>query len=188
MAERGIDNGPDLLARFADAEAAAEAVLGACRWHDHRKQRSKVGPGLLAKKIRDGGMPGFGQQPAHADQHRVALERANEVKNHRVVFRMELRAASRPEAAAILADAIDTVPDYLAGVDVDVLLQWCPGVGSEVVERWLQAADITEKRTLGVFTREHARPITERQRQVLSELLRKRARQNVKGGNEGEGS
>jgi hypothetical protein len=65
MRSRGINNPGELLNTFADAEA----VLGACRWFDRRSEdkRSQVGPGLLAKVIRDGGMPGYGQQPAVSD-------------------------------------------------------------------------------------------------------------------------
>ena len=57
MRQRGIDNGAELLDTFA----TAEAVLGAIRWFDERKTRRgrPIGPGLLAKVIREGGMPNY---------------------------------------------------------------------------------------------------------------------------------
>ncbi|HWF25208.1 MAG TPA: hypothetical protein VG275_07165 [Solirubrobacteraceae bacterium] len=50
MRERGISNPEELLRDYADASA----ILGACRWFD---SKPNAGPGLLAKAIREGGMP-----------------------------------------------------------------------------------------------------------------------------------
>lgn len=51
MRARGIANPVELLT-FADTDG----ILGAIRWFD---SQHGVGPGLLAKAIRDGGMPDF---------------------------------------------------------------------------------------------------------------------------------
>jgi hypothetical protein len=59
MGRRGINNPGDLLGRFADGEA----ILRTCDWYDElvaerrRRRLSPIGPGLLAKKIREGGVP-----------------------------------------------------------------------------------------------------------------------------------
>jgi hypothetical protein len=49
MKNRGINNPEELL-----RHAGAPAILGACRWFD---EKPNAGPGLLAKVIREGGMP-----------------------------------------------------------------------------------------------------------------------------------
>ena len=50
MRERGIDNAEDLL-----QYAPPDRILAACAAWDERKGRTNVGPGLLAKMVRDGG-------------------------------------------------------------------------------------------------------------------------------------
>lgn len=53
---RGIDN-PERLT----AELEASAIEGAIRWYDSQMQLGKkVGSGLLATKLRNGGLDGFG--------------------------------------------------------------------------------------------------------------------------------
>lgn len=56
MKARGIDNPSELL-EFA----TPEAIRGACEWWDRLRG---VGPGLLAKKIRDGGIIQEEETPA----------------------------------------------------------------------------------------------------------------------------
>jgi hypothetical protein len=51
MRARGIDNASELL-EYADPDK----IIGACHWWDARKSRNNVGPGLLAQKIRAGGL------------------------------------------------------------------------------------------------------------------------------------
>jgi hypothetical protein len=75
MRARGIDNPEDLL-----EHADAAAILATCQWWDGRKG---VGPGLLAKKIREGGVvagPAAAAGPLSLAEARLILSTAKRSK------------------------------------------------------------------------------------------------------------
>jgi hypothetical protein len=94
----------------------------------------------------------------------LALDRANQVRLQRAHLHGDLHALPYQEARALLADAIDTSPDWLASVDVYLLLKWVPRLRRVTVVEWLNQAGLSERRQL--------RQVTERQRKLLCELLR----------------
>ena len=94
----------------------------------------------------------------------LALDRANQVRLQRAHLHGDLHALPYQEARALLADAITTSPDWLASVDVYLLLKWVPRLRRVTVLEWLDQAELSERRQL--------RQVTERQRKLLCELLR----------------
>lgn len=65
LAERGIDRIEELLQPYQTDEALETCVLSSIRWYDDQTHTGPygVGPGLLVKRISDGGIPGY-KQPA----------------------------------------------------------------------------------------------------------------------------
>lgn len=59
LLDRGVDRPANLVAELPD-----DAVDGAIRWYDDQKLAGKrIGPGLLAKILMEGGRADYGQEP-----------------------------------------------------------------------------------------------------------------------------
>lgn len=93
MRDRGIVN-PDELTVFA----SNEAIAGACRWFDGQQN---AGAGVLAKVIRDGGLPGWQPRRSQLDEQREYGEQICDWLNER--FPQLRQASGRPHPAAIAA-------------------------------------------------------------------------------------
>lgn len=103
-------------------------------------------------------------------QAHQALQVANRIRRDRYAFRVELRRVAVDDgdaaARAQLADAIVTVPDYLAGMMLLDVLQWAPRVGERDADRLCAWVEVWPGRRLG------SRELTLRRRRLLAEALR----------------
>jgi len=96
-------------------------------------------------------------------QRSRALKRANEIRCRRAAERRSLRTLPSAEARARLGSLVMECPGWLAGLPVDVLLRWLPGVGEVKVARLLSLIDVRGVRSTGL--------LSVRQRQLLAVYL-----------------
>lgn len=97
-------------------------------------------------------------------QHMQALNRANHIRLERVRLKREIRTLPRPEAMTMVADIVESPPDFCLKVTAFDAVTWVRFVGRFYALSILRRADVPEMKALG--------DLTPRQRDALASLLR----------------
>src|SRR5881397_2654770 len=96
-------------------------------------------------------------------QRDTALASANRIRFRRADFKTELAQLGRYDGCAVLADAIEDLPDWLAGADAVKVLGWAPYVGAG-------KAESMSSRTGASGRQRRLRELSPRQRRVIVKL------------------
>ena len=102
-----------------------------------------------------------------AEQRRMSLERANEIRFRRAALRRQAAAiSSLADSRSFLAELVDEEPEEaLRGVPIGKFLIWARGIGKRrAVGAYLHVIGCSSDRPLG--------DLTTRQRQLLAATLR----------------
>lgn len=105
-------------------------------------------------------------------QCQTNLQQANRIKRQRLALKREITGLSFSEGCWLLADAIEEMPDWLAGQDALAVLTWPTGLGPK--GRRHTGHDGAEHLYLatGAKGRRLLRELTLRQRTLLADRLR----------------
>lgn len=99
-------------------------------------------------------------------QRMNALENANRIRYQRAALKAEIKELGRKEGSALLADAIEAMPDWIARAGALEVIGWAPRIGSGTADEIYARLCQSQRRLC---------ELSPRQRTVLADALRAHA-------------